>query len=256
MIIGAQLFSARNYLQTEEGIENAFALAKQSGFDCVQYSGAPDGGNFDSETLKRIIDKYSLPVCLTHISFDRLKNRTESEIRKHKAIGCRNIGLGMMPGECVTDMKKLDAFISDVKTIINKLGDADCRFFYHNHSIEFYKMENGMTVFDYLLQNIPDLNITFDTHWVQRGGADVVDFIEKCAGRLECVHLKDYKVNAKWEAEFAPVGEGNLNWKDILPAFERAGTVYAFVEQDNAPDLGEPFDFLKLSRDNLKKMGY
>lgn len=256
MQIGAQLYSARNYLTTDEGIDAAFQKAVAAGYSCVQYSGAPDGGNFDPEKLKKIIDKYEMPVCLTHVSFDRLKNQTDEEIRKHKAIGCNNIGLGMMPGDCVTDLRKLDEFIGDVRRIIDKLGENGCKFFYHNHSIEFYKTENGLTIFDYLLQALPDLNVTLDTHWVQRGGADVAAVIEKCAGRLECVHLKDYQVGANWAAEFAPVGEGNLNWERILPAFEKAETKYAFVEQDDAPDKGEPFDFLRLSRENLKKMGY
>lgn len=256
MQIGAQLFSARNYLKDEAGIDAAFRKAKEAGYECVQYSGAPDGGDFCPETLKKIIDKYEMPVKLTHIAFERLRDQTQNEIKKHLAIGCKNIGLGMMPRECLFDMDKLNKFIGDVRVIIDKLGEKGCKFFYHNHHIEFYKLPIGVTVFDYLLAKLPDLNITLDTHWVQRGGADVVDTIKKCAGRLECVHLKDYIINDKLEPAFAAVGEGNMNWSKILPAFEAAGTRYAFVEQDDALDLGEPFDYLKISRDNLKSMRY
>ena len=185
-----------------------------------------------------------------------VRDQTQNEIKKHLAIGCKNIGLGMMPRECLFDMDKLNKFIGDVRVIIDKLEEKGCKFFYHNHHIEFYKLPIGVTVFDYLLAKLPDLNITLDTHWVQRGGADVVDTIKKCAGRLECVHLKDYIINDKLEPTFAAVGEGNMNWSKILPAFEAAGTRYAFVEQDDAPDLGEPFDYLKISRVNLKSMRY
>lgn len=256
MLIGAQLFSARNYLKDEAGIDTAFRKAKEAGYECVQYSGAPDGGDFCPETLKKIIDKYEMPVKLTHIAFERLRDQTQNEIKKHLAIGCKNIGLGMMPRECLFDMDKLNKFIGDVRVIIDKLGEKGCSFFYHNHSIEFYRLPSGVTLFEYLLEKIPDLNITLDVHWVQRGGADVLRTIERCAGRLECVHLKDYAVNEKGEPMFAPVGEGNLDWKTILPALEKAGAKYAFVEQDDAPDRGDPFDCLKKSRENLAKMGY
>lgn len=256
MLIGVQLYSARNYLTSDEGIDAAFRKSAETGYACVQYSGAPDGGNFRPETLKKVIEKYRLPVKLTHVSFDRLLHDTDGEIQKHIAIGCRNIGLGMLPMRCVTDMAALDEFTENVRAVIRRLKKNGCSFFYHNHSIEFYRLPSGVTLFEYLLEKIPDLNITLDVHWVQRGGADVLRTIERCAGRLECVHLKDYAVNEKGEPMFAPVGEGNLDWKTIMPALEKAGAKYAFVEQDDAPDRGDPFDCLKKSRENLAKMGY
>ena len=256
MLIGAQLYSARKYLETKEGIDEAFRRSKEAGYDCVQYSGAPDGGNFDPEYLKSVIDKYELPVVLTHVSFDRLLNETENEIKKHLAIGCRNIGIGGVPTEKLVDEEKLKELALQLNVITEKVTAAGCKFYYHNHSIEFFRLPCGKTVLEYLVENVPGMNITLDTHWVQRGGADVLETIEKLAGRLECVHLKDYAVNSKWEAKFAPVGDGNLNWKKILPAFEKAGAKYALVEQDDAQEYGEPFDCLIKSRNNLAKMGY
>ena len=47
MKIGAQWYSVRNYLQSNEAIEQAFIKTKALGYDCAQYSGAPNGGDFD-----------------------------------------------------------------------------------------------------------------------------------------------------------------------------------------------------------------
>ena len=44
MFIGAQLYTVRKYLGSNEGIDEAFRLSREAGYDCVQYSGAPDGG--------------------------------------------------------------------------------------------------------------------------------------------------------------------------------------------------------------------
>ena len=256
MKIGAQWYSVRNYLQSNEAIEQAFIKTKALGYDCAQYSGAPNGGDFDPVFLKEMIDKYDLPINLTHISWDKITGNLDEEIKKHKAIGCYNIGLGGISADIAADKAQFDDFIAKLNgEIIPKIKDNGCKFFYHNHNFEFTKLSNGQIALDYLMENAPDLNITLDTHWIHRGGGDVLEYIEKFAGRMECVHLKDYKMN-KWEIKFAEVGEGNLNWSKILPAFEKAGVKYAFVEQDDAPDLGEPFDHLKISIDNLKKMGY
>lgn len=256
MKFGVQLFSARQYLQTDEGIEKAFALSKALGYDCVQYSGAPNGGDFNPVFLKSVIDKYELPVTLTHIYFDKFKNNLKEEIIKHKQIGCYNIGLGMLPANCIEDKNQFIQFVNEVKDISKTISDAGCKFFYHNHSIDFVQVEPGITILDYMYENIPEMHITLDAHWVQRGGVAVLDAIEKYSGRIECVHLKDFKVTPKWEEKFAPVGEGNMNWRKIIPAFENAGAQFAFVEQDDAADYGDPFDCLKISRENLKKLGY
>ena len=58
MKFGAQLYSLRNFIKTESDIDDTFAKVKAMGYDNVQFSGA----DFNAESLKKIIDKYDLPV--------------------------------------------------------------------------------------------------------------------------------------------------------------------------------------------------
>ena len=51
----------------------------------------------------------------------------------------------------------------------------------------------------------------------------------------------------------AEVGEGNLNWKAILAACEKAGVEWYLVEQDIC--YRDPFESLEISLKNLKEMG-
>ena len=74
-------------------------------------------------------------------------------------------------------------------------------------------------------------------------------------GRLYCVHLKDQGVGDDNKATMKPIGEGNLNFPAILPAFEKAGAEYAFVEQDKCYDE-DPFECLARSFNYLKSIGY
>ena len=52
---------------------------------------------------------------------------------------------------------------------------------------------------------------------------------------------------------FAPVGTGNLNWEGILKTADEIGIERFVVEQDNC--IGNAFDEIKISYDNLVKMG-
>jgi len=50
--------------------------------------------------------------------------------------------------------------------------------------------------------------------------------------------------------DFAPVGAGIINFKEILAAKNIAGMKYMFVEQDSSKD-GKPFDAIQTSITNL-----
>jgi sugar phosphate isomerase/epimerase len=92
-----------------------------------------------------------------------------------------------------------------------------------------------------------------DTYWITHGGGDPVQWINRVAGRLPCVHLKDMAISTKREQFMAEVGEGNLNWPAILDACRKSGVKWYIVEQDVC--YRDPFESLEISLKNLKQMG-
>ena len=129
--------------------------------------------------------------------------------------------------------------------------------FYHNHAFEFTRSEvDGKLFMDKILETFsPDiLGITLDTYWIQFAGADVCEQIEKMAGRLECIHLKDMNATMTNGNRMAPVGYGNMNFPKILAAAEKAKAEYLLVEQDNCYEE-DPFACLKKSYDYLTSLG-
>ena len=63
------------------------------------------------------------------------------------------------------------------------------------------------------------------------------------AGRIDCVHLKDYQIIRKRVSpeetgpvspDYAPVGKGSLKWAEIIPAMQASGTKNFIVEEDSA----------------------
>ena len=65
------------------------------------------------------------------------------------------------------------------------------------------------------------------------------------------VHLKDMAMNGS-EQLFAEVGEGNLEWPEILEACREAEIEWYLVEQDVCQR--EPMESLGISLKNLRAM--
>ena len=95
-------------------------------------------------------------------------------------------------------------------------------------------------------------SFVLDTCWVAAGGGDVREWMEKLAGRIDILHLKDMAKRANPDEQFiTEIGNGNLYWEGILETAEKIGVKYYVVEQDIWP--GDPFDSIKISSEYLKK---
>ena len=252
--LGLNLFSIRNYLDTEEHFLEAAKKLKEMGYSYMQFSGAP----FNAEMIKRVIDATGMKVVLTHVPMDRILNDTEALMDEHASIGCYNIGLGMMPIDAMKDEALCRETIEKLNDAGKRMAARGFKFFYHHHHFEFFKF-GEKSVFDMLI-DAPYINFTLDTYWIQYGGNDVVETIKKLKGRIECVHLKDYMiaVNAEgkgFEPRFAPVGDGNIDFARAIEAARESGAKYFLVVQDNAavlPDtLGQVERSVRYVAENL-----
>ncbi len=256
MNAGINLYSLRNLIKTEKDyIETACAL-RDMGYTSLQHSGAP----FEPETIKKVIKESGLPVVLTHVPRERILNDTDALMREHDSIGCRSIGLGSVPAEDFTTVEGLKRTAEALEGAAAYMAARGFTFFYHHHHREFYKPDGKQTVLSYLAENAPHLHFTFDTYWAQFGGVNVEAAMRALSGRIECVHLKDYKIaesskTGTLEPTFAPVGEVTLDFPSIVAAARECGTVNFLVEQDNAalmPDsLGEAEKSIKYIKNCL-----
>ena len=247
--VGLNLYSIRNFLKTEESFLATAIKLKEMGYSHMQYSGGP----FDPEMIKRVSEASGMPVVLTHVPFDRIVNDTDALMADHAVFGCKNIGLGSIPisklvkDDKVCDVEKCKETLEQLNKTGEYMASKGYRFFLHNHHYEFMKMETGETIFDYILENAPFINFTLDTYWLQVGGVNVIETIEKLKGRIGCVHLKDYRIVVDTKLDYfdcktayEAVGDGNMNFKAIVPKLKEAGTEYFIVEHDSAANLPDP----------------
>lgn len=246
MKLGAQLFTLREYTQTESDLDYSLSLVAKMGYGTVQISAI---GPIAPERVRELCDRHGLEIVLTHTDPLRIMNDTEAVIKEHDIMGCKYIGIGMMPKKYCSP-QWLPRFARDYREAAKKIADAGKLLMYHNHNIEFQKF-GGKLIIETLMESFaPDeLGFTLDTYWVHMGGGDVCAWMEKLSGRIPCVHLKDMAVNG-WDPIMAPVGEGNLDFDRIIRTAENCGTEHLLVEQDTCQ--GSPFDCLETSFRNLQ----
>lgn len=247
MTLGAQLFTLRDYTQTEKDLDFSLDKVKRMGYDTVQISAI---GPIAPQKVRELCDKHGLKIVLTHTDPNRILYDTEAVIREHDAMGCDYIGIGMMPKKYASP-HWLWHFADDYREPARKIAAAGKLLMYHNHNVEFQKF-GGKLVMETLMESFaPDeLGFTLDTYWVQMGGGDVCGWMKKLSGRIPCIHLKDMAVKG-WEPVMAPVGEGNLDFDKILAAARDCGVKHLLVEQDDCQDKS-PFDCLAISLGNLQ----
>lgn len=257
MKFGLNLFSLRRQIDTKEKFLQTAKALKEMGYDYVQYSGGP----WEPEVVKEVSDTVGLPVVLTHVKLDMMLEAPEKLVAEHKLFGCENVGLGAFDFRCEGEAQKRLG-IAKIAEAAAKITAAGGKFYYHNHHFEFQKLPDGRTIFDTLVQDHADINFILDTFWLQTGGVSITEYIERLTGRIGCVHLKDYLPaftrngetgKYDFKPQFMPVGDGNINWHSVIPAFVRAGAEYFLVEQDNATDFDDPLGQVGRSIKYLKE---
>lgn len=251
MITGAQLYTVRDYCKTPEDFSETLKKIADIGYTTVQVSGTCA---YEGEWLANELRKTGLSCVLTHYDGNKTVNNTDFVIDEHKKFGCKYIGIGGIPG-FLSKHEDYENFVKNFRGPAGKIASAGLYFMYHNHHIEFMKAPSGRLYIEELADAFPasEMGFTLDTYWIQYGGANPTEWINRLKGRVPCIHLKDFSIVNR-EIHMAVIGEGNINFNSVLSAAESAGTEYLLVEQDTC--YGEnPFDCLKRSHDYLKSLG-
>ncbi len=256
--LATQLYTMREYTKSAQMFQAVLQICHEIGYAGVQLSAVGcmngDAPEVSAAQARDMLDGCGLVCCATHRPWDRLMNRTDEEIEFHKILGCDYTAVGSIGGEYGVEPDSYRRFIDDAKPVIEKLKAAGIRFGFHNHQYEFIRNpETGRPCYDILIdEGTPDLMLEVDTFWAVVAGVDPTSLFRRCKGRVPVIHVKDMEVIPKTGSVMCPVGEGNLNWHDIVSACEEAGTEWYVVEQDDC--RRDPSDCLRSSWEYLSEL--
>ncbi len=249
--LGVQLYTIRDFMKTPADIKESFRRIKALGYDQAQTAGC----HITYDQFGELAKEEGIEIVGTHENFELMVNDFDTAYKNHELLGTKIMGIG---GFYAPTLKEYEEFVQKANAVGEKIAAKGGKFTYHNHHHEFIKLSNGQIVMDYLADNLnPDTtSFVLDTHWVQRGGGDVCKWIKKLSGRIDILHLKDFMVYKDSETNetlptYAEIGNGNLDWDDIIAAAADAGVKYYVVEQDTCS--ADPFESLKISSDYIHK---
>ena len=258
--VGLQLYTIRDAMGKD--VPGSLKLVSDTGFKYLEMASYNDGkfyGYLPGE-FKKMVNDLGMEILSSHagikptgISSDEAKKMADD----HAKVGAKYC---MQPWIEEVDRKSISGFQKMVAEW-NKVGkimkENGVQFGYHNHNFEFGPVEGKIPYFDVFLPEMDKeyMTLELDLFWVTKAGINPVELFKKYPGRFQLFHMKDmYTKEAPFfktvSTDFAPVGAGLINFKEILAAKNIAGMKYMFVEQDATKD-GKPFDAIKTSIINL-----
>ena len=257
---GVQAYTVRDFLGSPAQAKESYKKIADMGYDSVQ--GGPSGGMTAKET-QALFEELGLVNCSGGGSFeDMVQGKGIKEaVETTKAFNSKYVGVGTLPNEYRYTKDGFKRYAHDLNKIAAELKKEDCVILYHHHALEFFSFEGGLNGMDILTDETDPEGVywTLDTHWLVSAGVDPVYWINKMKGRVPIIHYKDYAIVQgavkieDVEKTFAEVGEGNIHWPPIVAATKETGIEYVIVEQDSCK--GDPFDSLRISFNNLSKLG-
>ncbi len=277
-LIGIQMSTIKSKID-ELGAYGTLKACAELGYHCVEVSQIPMTPENVAD-MKRACDEFGIKIAALSAGLEPMMPGMPGEflttdfdkiVADCKALDCDMLRIGMLPMNCMGSRDKALDFVKRADEMAARLKEHGIDLYYHNHHIEFTKYD-GEYLLDIIKNNTQHMGFELDIHWIQRGGENPVEFIKKYSGRIRLLHLKDYRIGevkmpegpldpktfmAAFTnvVEFAEVGEGTLPIKECIEAGLASGSEYFLIEQDTTYDR-DPFDSLKISRDNLIKLGY
>jgi sugar phosphate isomerase/epimerase len=247
--VAAQLYTVRDFLKTPPEIAQTLKKIRAIGYEAVQLSGL---GPISESDLVALLKGEGLICAATHEDSDIILNEPHRVVDHLKKLDCPLTAYAWPAGIKFDTLPDVKSFAKRLNAAGKVLHDAGQVLSYHNHHIEFRRLA-GKPILEILFEETDPRYLLGepDTYWVQHGGGDPVEWCHRLKNRLPILHMKDYTVTTENKVTFAEIGNGNLDWKRIIPAAEAAGCQWFCVEQDTCPV--DPFDSLKQSFDFTKE---
>ena len=209
--------------------------------------------------FKKMVADAGLGCPSGHFAFGFMP--TEKVLDDASALGVRYVVSSVLPPQQpnIDDLKKgnfgammqmMNHLSADdfkrMATMANEIGESakkrGLELAYHNHNVEFRKLQDGKTGYEILLKETDPalVKLEVDAGWVAAGGADPAALIAANAERVKLIHFKDFSTVTPPINELGPaagghivdLGTGVAPLKAAYEAARKAGTEYFIVDHD------------------------
>jgi len=275
--VGFQLYSVRANLARD--FEGTLQKVKDMGFEGVEFFNLYY--RHTPQEVRDICDSLGLKIFSNHVPYQAMMADLDRVIEENTILGVEYIAFPYLdeayrPG---VDAAKFKEVVSRMDEIGAKLKEAGFQLLYHNHDFEFAAMPDGTVGHDYIFSatHPENIQVELDVCWADFSGFNPAEMVEKYAGRIPVLHMKDYYLEGKLASdpyaligreegekegeatgkfEFRPLGEGVVDIPAIIDAAKKNGVKWLCVEQDEpVAGAADNFEGPGRSIEFLRKQG-
>ena len=236
--ISIQLYTARNF-QPYSSILNFFS---KSGIVNIELFGLE---SLNIEEFKVMMESSNISSKSTHVGFESLKD-SANIIERAKKINIQHVIVPAPParGDNFKDQFSMNEeewteFGKNLSSHVSRFEDSGLTLGYHNHSYEFIPLRSGKLPIECMMENNENLKFEIDLGWAIAGGVDQKPWIEKYSKKFIACHLKDFFDKDKDMLDHdnqSPVGEGFVDWKEIMDSIKQTNCELFILEHDDPKD--------------------
>ena len=229
--VALQLWSVRE--DCARDLEGTLGEVAEMGYDGVEFAGYH---GWSAGRLRDLLSELGLEVAGSHVGIGTLiGDELEGSIEFNRELGNRFLIVPALP-EVMMGTKKLWLEAASILNgIAGRLGPEGMRTGYHNHMVEFQRIDGEMPWDLVMGSTVDDVVMQFDTGNAMLGGVsaeEISGFMRRYPGRAKTVHLKEFSS----ANEEALVGEGEVPWREFFGLCESVGeTEWYIVEQEAYP---------------------
>ena len=172
-----------------------------------------------------MLKESGLKATSLHADLGSLENRIDEVISKARELDTNKIVITGMYRFDYSNYDNVKELVKRLDKVGARLRESNLQLLYHNHNVEFLKIDNKYTAYEMILNDTnPDLvKIEFDSYWPAEAGVDVVPLMEQLGERLVLYHINDRGTRLKkvpitpiLKSDSIELGYGNMPLKRIL----------------------------------------
>jgi len=237
--LGYQLYSIRDEM-AKDPIATLKAL-KAMGYEDFEIYGFDDEKRmyygFEATEFKKILDDLELSVTSGHYGFALYLEKSDEELKKYVdrcIVGAKEINSKYITWPWIDPEQRNIETFKLMTGKLNRIGEqitkAGLGFAYHNHGFEF-EDHDGQNGFDIILKETdPSLvKLEMDMYWVMHSSKTTPkELVAAQPGRYVLWHIKDMD---KISRDYTELGNGSINYLEVLPDPNASGLDYYYIEQ-------------------------
>lgn len=246
MKIGLQVSSLKKFLETPQDVLETFKKINQIGYNYIQTEWIGEGVSYQS--IRDSLNRTGLLCVGTQDFYTEVLAQPDKYIARNELWESKYMGITIIPPSLKDSkpehFKDFASMLNDLSRKINESG----KILALHPLFSSYEKTNHTSALDEVWQFLDDsIQLQPDFYHVVRAKEDPVEIIKKFKGRMDQTHFKDFRIATKnvdsissagfdilkqGDFPLMPIGQGIIQWEEIIQACISCGVKYCFVEQE------------------------